>query len=195
MAVSERTSACATEWVGSWRGNVRGIFIFETSLFFEGNPRTEEHREPHSFARGTMARHDVASVLGDERDGRGLSEDREVSSDDADGLGPFFGALPQEVLKEVLLPKLSALSRALFARASTACMRAVEEAQLSWRLHPEACVEAVICGHLECLRYAHENRCPWNEWTCISAAMHGHLECLRYARDNGCPCPKECRNL
>ena len=20
-------------------------------------------------------------------------------------------------------------------------------------------------GHLECLKYAHENGCPWNEWT------------------------------
>ena len=43
-------------------------------------------------------------------------------------------------------------------------------------------------GHLECLRYAHENGCPWDVYTCRSA---GHLECLRYAHENGCPWDEE----
>ena len=42
-------------------------------------------------------------------------------------------------------------------------------------------------GHLECLKYAHENGCPWDEWTCSMAAFNGHLECLKYAHENGCP--------
>jgi hypothetical protein len=39
---------------------------------------------------------------------------------------------------------------------------------------------------LECLRYAHENGCPWNEHTCRYAAKYGYLECLRYAHEHGC---------
>ena len=49
------------------------------------------------------------------------------------------------------------------------------------------CASAARGGHLECLRYAHENGCPWDGATCASAARGGHLECLRYAHENGCP--------
>jgi hypothetical protein len=42
-------------------------------------------------------------------------------------------------------------------------------------------------GHLECLKYCHENNCPWDNQTCRYAAIYGNLECLKYARDNGCP--------
>ena len=49
------------------------------------------------------------------------------------------------------------------------------------------CASAAGGGHLECLRYAHENGCPWDVYTCRSAARGGHLECLRYAHENGCP--------
>ena len=41
-------------------------------------------------------------------------------------------------------------------------------------------------GHLECLKYAHENGCPWDRWTCERAAKNAHLECLKYAHENGC---------
>ena len=38
-------------------------------------------------------------------------------------------------------------------------------------------------GHLECLKYAHENGCPWDEEeTCRYAAFNGHLECLKSAQ-------------
>ena len=40
--------------------------------------------------------------------------------------------------------------------------------------------------HLECLKYLHENGCPWNEGTCSFVALRGHLECLKYAHENGC---------
>jgi hypothetical protein len=36
------------------------------------------------------------------------------------------------------------------------------------------------------LKYAHENGCPWDEWTCWYAAENEQLECLKYARENGC---------
>jgi hypothetical protein len=42
-------------------------------------------------------------------------------------------------------------------------------------------------GHLEVLKWAWANGCPWNEWTCAHAAMNGHLEVLKWARANGCP--------
>ena len=50
-----------------------------------------------------------------------------------------------------------------------------------------ACSWASREGHLEVLKYAHENGCPWNSWTCSSAARRGHLEVLKYAHENGCP--------
>ena len=42
-------------------------------------------------------------------------------------------------------------------------------------------------GHLECLKYAHENGCPWDWIDLFYAAQSGHLECLKYAHENGCP--------
>ena len=50
------------------------------------------------------------------------------------------------------------------------------------------CETAAQKGHLDCLRYAHENGCPWNWKTCAHAAANGHLKCLKYAHENGCPC-------
>ncbi len=49
------------------------------------------------------------------------------------------------------------------------------------------CRYAAENGHFDCLRYAHENGCPWDETTCRYAAENGHLDCLRYAYNNGCP--------
>jgi hypothetical protein len=39
-------------------------------------------------------------------------------------------------------------------------------------------------GHLEILKWARENGCPWNELTCASAARGGHLTVLKWAREN-----------
>jgi hypothetical protein len=52
-------------------------------------------------------------------------------------------------------------------------------------------MSAVKNGNLECLKYAHENGCPWDEYTCNYAVESEHLECLKYAYENGCPCDKE----
>ena len=46
-----------------------------------------------------------------------------------------------------------------------------------------ACFEAVSIGHLECLKYLHENGCSWNAKTCKAAAENGHLECLKYLHE------------
>ena len=31
------------------------------------------------------------------------------------------------------------------------------------------------------------NGCHWDELTCATAAQYGHLEILKWARENGCP--------
>ena len=42
-------------------------------------------------------------------------------------------------------------------------------------------------GHLEVLKWARENDCPWDEGTCMCAAKGGHLDVLKWARENDCP--------
>ena len=52
------------------------------------------------------------------------------------------------------------------------------------------CVYAAVNGHLEILKWARENGCPWDKCTCTYAASNGHLEVLKWARENGCPWDK-----
>ena len=40
-------------------------------------------------------------------------------------------------------------------------------------------------GHLEVLKWARANGCPWDWWTCANAAAGGHLEV--WAHENDCP--------
>lgn len=42
-------------------------------------------------------------------------------------------------------------------------------------------------GHLECLAYARENECPWDEFAMADAAAAGQFVCLQYLHVNGCP--------
>jgi hypothetical protein len=49
------------------------------------------------------------------------------------------------------------------------------------------CTRAAEFGHLETLKWARANGCPWNEMTCTRAAEFGHIEVLKWARANGCP--------
>ena len=65
------------------------------------------------------------------------------------------------------------------------CLRYAHENGAPWS--SLTCMSAGKNGHLECLRYAHENGAPWDEWTCVNAAQNGHLECLRYAHEHGAP--------
>lgn len=46
---------------------------------------------------------------------------------------------------------------------------------------------AVEGGNLDCLIYAHNLGCTWDENTCVIAAEHGNLSCLRYLHEHGCP--------
>ena len=48
------------------------------------------------------------------------------------------------------------------------------------------CALAAERGHLECLKYLHENGCPWTDLACSHAAVNDHLACLKYLHQNGC---------
>jgi len=39
------------------------------------------------------------------------------------------------------------------------------------------CANFAFNGHLELLKYTHENGCKWNRDTCENTASNGHLEC------------------
>src|SRR5271166_6043683 len=43
-------------------------------------------------------------------------------------------------------------------------------------LSKDTCLLAARGGHLEVLKWARENQCPWNRSTCTNAALGGHLE-------------------
>ena len=51
----------------------------------------------------------------------------------------------------------------------------------------DTCWRAAVGGHLGTLKWARANGCPWNKRTCSGAAYGGHLEVLKWARENGCP--------
>ena len=49
------------------------------------------------------------------------------------------------------------------------------------------CQNAADGGHLEVIKFLREKGCPWNEATCYHAAEGGHLHVLKWAHENGCP--------
>jgi len=55
------------------------------------------------------------------------------------------------------------------------------------RFKSRLCAYAAGGGHLEVLKWARGEGCPWNERTCAAAAEGGHLEVLKWARARGCP--------
>ena len=70
------------------------------------------------------------------------------------------------------------------------CLTYAHRNRCPWERLPSAIQAAVEGGHLECLAYAHENGCPWPLSSVFDiAAESGHLECLQYLHENGCPWP------
>ena len=48
-------------------------------------------------------------------------------------------------------------------------------------INETACSNAAANGHLECLKYLHEEaKAPWDSWTAAGAASNGHLHILEY---------------
>lgn len=48
------------------------------------------------------------------------------------------------------------------------------------------CMWAAIGGHLNCLKYLHENNFTWDYKTIKEALAYGNFECFKYAIENGC---------
>jgi hypothetical protein len=65
------------------------------------------------------------------------------------------------------------------------CIKYAHEHGCPW--NEQSCQNAARKGYLEYLKYLHESGCPWNEDVCHEAATFGHLECLKYLHENGCP--------
>jgi hypothetical protein len=65
------------------------------------------------------------------------------------------------------------------------CLRYAHENGAPWR--ENTCTWAAYGGNVECLRYAHENGATFNQTTCVIASAKGHLDCLRYAHEAGAP--------
>jgi hypothetical protein len=66
---------------------------------------------------------------------------------------------------------------------------------LSKSFYSKVCNAAALDGHLECLKWARQNSCPWSAITCANAAQGGHLEVLQWARASGCKWDKRtCSN-
>jgi len=51
----------------------------------------------------------------------------------------------------------------------------------------DTCIIAADNGHLDVLKWARANGCPWDSFYCSSAERNGHLDVLTWARENGCP--------
>ena len=62
----------------------------------------------------------------------------------------------------------------------------------TWSEPRNLCNFAARAGHLEVLKWARLNGCPWDESTCCHAAKGGHLKVLQWARCDGCPWNEQC---
>lgn len=50
-----------------------------------------------------------------------------------------------------------------------------------------ACLSAVINGHVNCLRYARKQNCPWSKETFYIVIEYGHVDSLQFLFENKCP--------
>jgi hypothetical protein len=66
------------------------------------------------------------------------------------------------------------------------CCKYIEAFKVSGFLNINTILFASINGHLDCIKYAHKNGCPWSLYTTSNAAYYGHLNCIKYAHENGC---------
>ena len=71
------------------------------------------------------------------------------------------------------------------------CCGYIEEFKVSGTWNEFTTTGAAFYGHLDCLKYAHENGCPWDKHTTSFAARTGQLECLKYVHEKGCPWHKD----
>jgi len=53
----------------------------------------------------------------------------------------------------------------------------------------DICAEAAVSGHLELLKWARVNQCPWDAATYHFGQDNGDPALMRYLEDHGCPRP------
>ena len=69
------------------------------------------------------------------------------------------------------------------------CLKWARENGCPW--DRSTCECAALHGHLDCLKWLRKNKCPSDAWTCAYAALNGHLKCLKWLRTDGCPWDKQ----
>ncbi|AVK76689.1 Ankyrin repeat domain containing protein [Pandoravirus macleodensis] len=106
-------------------------------------------------------------------------------------VGGFGGCLLKDSLQWTRRNRPRAALARMLAAASghVDCMARLDD-------HPwydGAClVPAAVHGHLDVIKYAHENGCPWHYGVCSAAEAYGQVDCLRYAHGAGCYWRGEC---
>eukprot|EP01032_Pedospumella_encystans_P010466 gene10466-12227_t len=65
------------------------------------------------------------------------------------------------------------------------CIKYLHENGCPW--DTDAITEAASRGFLDCVTYLHTNGCPWNTYTMKEASYNSHMKCVEYLYVNGCP--------
>ena len=86
--------------------------------------------------------------------------DLAASPDDDHVLGPFLGKLPPEILDAVV--NHLGWFQTTFAMAGRTCREAVKRVPDTRVVPRSTCTYAARDGHLEVLRWARRNGCPWD---------------------------------
>lgn len=71
------------------------------------------------------------------------------------------------------------------ARGHLEVLRRARKNRCPWDCRP--CTRAAARGHLEVLKWARAEGCAWSTHTSVAAASYGHLEILKWLRAGGCP--------
>ena len=73
-------------------------------------------------------------------------------------------------------------ARKLLKRINSSCSSGRERRKsvsgIEWTI-----IAAAEQGNLEMVKYCVANECPIDEWACANAAWNGHLECLKYLHE------------
>ena len=62
--------------------------------------------------------------------------------------------------------------------------------QKQWKKN-EIIKNAAKVGSIEMIKWARTEGLPFTKWACYWAVANGHLECLKYLHENGCPWDKQ----
>ncbi len=84
--------------------------------------------------------------------------------------------------------------RDICAKGAINCLKYLHQYEIQHRI---LCSWDIFCtlqaaknGHLECLKYAHENGCPWDRMVICATVVANNIHTFKYLYENGCPCEK-----